>query len=361
MTYPSFFVAALLALSPLGATNALAQEDESSKVLAEVQEAAPSQALSAGEKPWERGVTEAAQTQARALFREGTALLNEASFAPAADKFEAALALWSHPAIHFNMAMAQVHLDRPLEARRHLLAATAFGPDPIGEDKFESARTYQKLVEKQLAHALIRTEMEGVQVMLDGQPLFTSPDKFEDFLEAGPHALVAKKEGYLTSELSEDFTPGATAELDIKLFTAEELTEYRRRWTTWMPWTVFGAGVALAAVGGALHGVGISRVHDFDDRAGVNGWRGIETTSGDRDLRREGIELQRGAIGLYAAGGAAVAAGIALIILNRPKPYLLGKPVESSGGDGSVATPTTAVILPTLGADGAGVAASIDF
>ena len=312
-------------------------------------------------KPWEEGVAPVVQAEARALFREGTARLNEASFAPATASFEKALALWGHPAIHFNMAMAQVQLDRPLDARKHLIAAMAFGPEPLGDEKFESARTYQKLVEKQLAHALIRTGLDGVQVALDGEPLFTSPDTFEDFLPAGTHAIVAKKEGYLTSELSETFAPGAARELDIRLFTAEELTEYRRRWPVWMPWTVFGAGVALAAVGGALHGVGIARVHDFDERADDNGLDGIETTSGNRAQRREGINLQRGAIGLYAAGGAALAAGITLIVLNRPKPYLFGKPVDASAPDGGVASPSALNLVPLIGADGAGMAASLRF
>lgn len=312
-------------------------------------------------KAWEQGVSTQAQASARALFRAGTALLNEASFAPAADKFEAALAIWEHPAIHFNMAMAQVQLDRPLAARRHLLAAMRFGPEPLGADKFEMARTYQKLVEKQLARALIRTELDGVQVFLDGEPLFASPDQFEDFLEAGPHAIVAKKDGYLTSELSENFAPGTAAELEIRLFTAEELTEYRRRWQAWMPWAVFGAGIALAAVGGALHGTGIARVRDFDERAGVNGWRGIEITASDRSLRREGIDLQRSAIGLYAAGGTALAAGIALLLLNRPRPYLLGKPIEMSGEAGSIATPVAVHLWPVIGQGEAGMSASLSF
>lgn len=311
-------------------------------------------------KPWEVGVSQEVQDQARALFREGTVLLNEASFALAAAKLTEALALWGHPAIHFNMAMAQVQMDRPLEARKHLLAAMSFGVEPIGEEKYETARTYQKLVEKQLARALIQTEQAGAQVSLDGEPLFTSPEKFEDFVLAGPHAVVAKKEGYLSSELSETFTPGALTELNIKLFTAEELTEYRRRWKSWMPWTVFGAGIVVAAVGGALHGIGISRVQDFDDRAAMNGWRGIETTQGDRSLRSEGLDLQRGAVGLYTAGGAAIAAGITLLLLNRPKAYLFGKPVEETK-EGSLATPSALNVVPLIGSDAAGVSATLDF
>ena len=207
--------------------------------------------------------------------------------------------------------------------------------------------------------AVISASMDGVDVSLDGQPLFSSPDTFKDFVPAGTHAIVARKDGYLTSELSETFEPGAQKELNIRLYTAEELTEYRHRWPVWMPWTVFGAGVAVAAVGGALHGVGVSKIHKFDDNAKANGLLGITTTDSDRDLRNDGISLQKGAVSLYAVGGAAIVSGITLIILNKAKPYLFGKPVEDSGSaEGSVATPTAVSVTPVISGDGAGVAAT---
>ncbi len=347
--------AALHAESALAAPKAAKNQQEAAK--AQQEEEAPK-----APKPWEEGVSEENQTKAKALFKEGTILLNDASFAPAAAKLEEALSLWEHPAIHYNMAMAQVQLDRPLEARKHLVAATKFGADAIGETNFESAKTYLKLVERQLSMAVISASMDGVDVSLDGQPLFSSPDTFKDFVPAGTHAIVARKDGYLTSELSETFEPGAQKELNIRLYTAEELTEYRHRWPVWMPWTVFGAGVAVAAVGGALHGVGVSKIHKFDDNAKANGLLGITTTDSDRDLRNDGISLQKGAVSLYAVGGAAIVSGITLIILNKAKPYLFGKPVEDSGSaEGSVATPTAVSVTPVISGDGAGVAATVGF
>lgn len=315
-------------------------------------------------KPWEEGISAEDQARARAIFKEGTVLLNDASFAPAAQKLEEALAIWGHPAIHYNMAMAQVQMDHPLEARKHLLAATAFGAEAIGDTTFESAKTYLKLVERQLSPASISASIDGVEVLLDGKPLFTSPATFQDYLPSGTHALVAKKEGYLTSELSETFEPGTEKTLNIKLYTADELTEYRHRWPVWMPWTVFGAGVAVAAVGGVLHGIGHSKVSDFDSNAKANGLMGVVTTDDDRDMRRTGIDMQKGAVGLYAVGGAAIATGITLVILNKAKPYLFGKPVEESqSADGSIATPTASsvMVVPVVSDDGAGVAASLDF
>ena len=313
-------------------------------------------------RPWDEGVSEEQQAKAKVLFKDGTNLLNDAAFAPAAAKLEEALSLWPHPAIHYNMAMAQVQLDRPLEARKHLVAATKFGPEALGETNFESAKTYLKLVERQLSMAVITASMDGVEVSLDGQPLFSSPDTFKDFLPSGTHAIVARKDGYLTSELSETFEPGGQKELNIRLYTAEELTEYRHRWPVWMPWTIFGAGVAVAAVGGTLHGVGVSKIHKFDDHAQANGLLGITTTDADRDLRTDGIALQKGAVGLYAVGGAAIVSGITLIILNKAKPYLFGKPVDDSGSaEGSVATPSAVSLVPVITGDGAGMAATVGF
>lgn len=82
-------------------------------------------------------------------------------------------------------------------------------------------------------------------------------------------------------------------------------------------WATLGLGAALVAGGGALHGV-------HDGRVGSGG-----ATSSDMDDARA---LRGASIGLYAAGGAALATGIVLLIVDAAD-----APVAVGAGPGGVA------------------------
>jgi hypothetical protein len=57
-------------------------------------------------KPWSRGISMETRARARDIFTEGNRLMAIPLFAPAAKKFKEALALWPHPAFHYNLAIA---------------------------------------------------------------------------------------------------------------------------------------------------------------------------------------------------------------------------------------------------------------
>src|SRR4029079_12364853 len=78
--------------------------------------------------PWEKGVSEDAKKQARDLTREGNQMVKEYQWAEAADKYRAALQLWGeNPAINYNLAMALLNLDSPLELYQALTKAVKYG------------------------------------------------------------------------------------------------------------------------------------------------------------------------------------------------------------------------------------------
>src|SRR5690349_6782060 len=77
-------------------------------------------------KPWAQGVPEAKQKQATALFKEGNALLRDSFFKQAVDKYREAITYWDHPAIHYNLAIALINLDQPLEVYASLQKALKY-------------------------------------------------------------------------------------------------------------------------------------------------------------------------------------------------------------------------------------------
>jgi len=281
-----------------------------------------SKTLEAGEvEPWVRGVSKEARLEARALFDEGNARLEEAIFGQALENYQKALRRWNHPAIHYNMALALMSLDRPIEVHEHLTEAMRSGPEPLGAEKYENARRYMALVEKQLARVEIRSDEPGARVSLDGQHLFIAPDRVEKLMRPGTYKVSATKDGYEPRDIRQTLMPGEKTTVDVKLYTEAQLTRYKTRWPAWIPWTVVGAGVAVAAGGGLLQMQVRADYDAFDAGVLACGDEGCVPSQELTDRRLRGNTLQRAAVGAYGVGGAALVTGAVLLFLNKPEAY----------------------------------------
>jgi tetratricopeptide (TPR) repeat protein len=306
---------------------------------------------STAERPWAQGVSQENQQAALELFRAGNVLLKDSVFVDAIGKYRQALALWDHPAIHYNLALALLNLDQPLEVHEHLVAATKYGAAPLDTEKLEHARAYKGLIEKQLARVEIVCEEPGASVVMDGRPLFQAPGRFEGLVRAGPHTITASKEGHLTNSQSRALPAGEKTSVELKLFTADDLTQYRRKWSAWKPWAVVGTGVALAAGGALLHMQARDNYEAFD--LGVTSCGGCVPDTGLADRRTRGDTMQTLAMGGYAVGGAALVTGVVLVYMNRLQPYRV---------DDRVTQPEPAVtVAPLVGGGSRGVSATLRF
>lgn len=299
---------------------------------------------------WPSGGPKETRAAVQALVNEGNALLNQSIFVSAAGKYREALERCNHPALHYNLALALMNLDQPVEMYEHLTAAVRWGPEPIEKERYTQARNYATLLEKQLVRLRVRCDVPGAQVTFDGRPLMDSPGEFDGMVRPGFHSISASKDGLVTNEVRRQLDGGQAVALSLELKTEEELTEYHRRWAAWTPWAVVGAGALTAAGGGALQYFGQKKVRDFDAR--VLACSGCEGGPG----REQGLRMQRIAAGAYAVGGAALVAGTVLAILNRARPTL--RPYEVN----RPSEPRLAVgLAPVLGARTAGAVAQVDF
>jgi hypothetical protein len=279
-----------------------------------------------GDRPWARGVSDAEQKAALDLFKEGNQALKEPNFPRAVAKYREALQHWDHPAIHYNMALALLNLDQPVETYEHFTASLKYGHAPLDSDKFDQATRYKSLLEKQLAGVDIRCNMEGATVKLDGKVLYVAPGRYTGLTTAGPHSIVATKEGYITNELSLPLPAGETKVFELNLMTTDDLTEYKRLWPQYVPYTVLAAGAVVALAGLGMH-LGASSMYQGFDRnvsqcaqdAPFQG--GCRLTPELASQRQTADILQGLAIGAYIAGGAVVAVGTLLLYLNRLQPY----------------------------------------
>jgi hypothetical protein len=281
-------------------------------------------------RPWAVGVPRDKQRTALKLFQDGNSQLNEGLFPAAVKLYRDALVYWDHPAIHYNLALALLNLDQPIEVYDSLQKAISFGPAPLEKEKFDHAQKYLRLVEQQIAFLEVTCKKPGAKVSVDGKEVFTvGPNGGGGFykgrVKIGKHAFIAEKPGYNAEAEVPFIGPGETFRIELKLYTAEELTRYRRKWkTTWMPYAVVGGGVAFAILGGVLSVSAGSSYEEFDSEVTRCNTASMGlgcTDTSVMDLRDSGdTKKTLGYIG-YGVAGAAVVTGLVMVYLNRSETY----------------------------------------
>ncbi|MEZ4402932.1 MAG: hypothetical protein R3B06_23120 [Kofleriaceae bacterium] len=313
-------------------------------------------AHSGDERPWADGVSQAEQQTAVVLFGEGNKLLRDSLFPKAVAKYQEALGHWKHPAIYYNLALALVNLDQPLQILEALDHAMEYGAAPLDADKFDRAKGYKLLVEKQIGQVEYTLSVAGAKLVLDGKEVFTGPGTYSARVRAGEHTVVARAEGYTPVPLTVKILGGTTSAITIPMYTDAELTRESRKMPNWVPYSVLGAGVVVASVGGLLHNSAKGNFDSYDQAvstcASTDPTGGCSTLPGGVAAMKASAESnQRLAFTAYAVGGAAVVAGVVLVILNRPHTYR----IDPTRGAADLA------LTPVVGRDLSGLALSGSF
>jgi len=283
-----------------------------------------------GERPWAVGVSAAEQKAALEEFHKANLLLNDGLFARAADGYRAALKHWDHPAIHYNLALALLNLDQPVEAFDHLQASVKFGDAPLqSKEKFDHAKELQIVLEKEMADVEVSCDKKGAKVTVDGKEAFVAPGHFKTRVRVGKHQFTAEKQGYQTRINAPYIGPGEHFRIELKLYTAEELTRYHRKWkATWIPYAVGGAGLAIGFAGALFENSAQNSYRQYDqkvaacnDMAGGN--LGCAPSAELTNLRSSGDSKRTTGFILYGAGAATIATAAVLWWINRPDPYTI--------------------------------------
>lgn len=307
---------------------------------------APGRGRAEPDKPWAQGVSEQEQAAALAIYREGNTEFEESRYAQALAKYREALKHWDHPAVRFNMAVALVNLDQPLEAYEHLTAALKYGDQPLGAEGYAQALTYKKLLEGQLTHLRVTCDVDGASVSLDGHPLFSGKGDKTMLLLPGSHEIVAAKPGFMTETTPLVLVPGKEIVHAVKLAKLEVKTRMVRRWNARAPWLIVGAGAGALVLGGVLDLQARSDYQSFDNQVALQCPAGCGPTmptgmqkvsSSTESLRTKARVENIGGVSLLAVGGAAVAAGLVGVYLNLPRSVVERAPVVVPTANGAAA------------------------
>ena len=266
------------------------------------------------------------------------------------------------PRVLFQPGTRTDNLGKDVEARDNLERALRYGAEPLAdESRFREGQRQLRELEGQLGKVRITCQTPGAVVTLDGVALFTAPGSDTAWVMPKAHEITARRTDYLSESRQVTVAPGALEQLELKLITLEAAADANRRWASWKPWAVVGAGAAIAAGGGVFHllasrnedqyGREFLRLGcaDTNDQATPGCQDGqIPPDLSDQLIRAR--RQQKVAIGSYIAGGSVVAVGVVLLALNRPR---LAEQAPSSTSGRRVS------VVPALSSEMLGVLVSI--
>lgn len=273
-----------------------------------------------GDAPWNRGVDIDKQRAGRAAFLQGNKLARRRFFASATAKYRQALALWPHPAFAYNLALAQLHLDQPIDAYASFERAVKYGPEPLG-DRYEHAEQQLARLESELSVLEVHCAEPGARVMLDGKLLFTAPGEQRSLVRPGAHQVIAMHRTLSPRMETVLLAPGEREDLGLSFEYPEvEVAVHTRRWAAWKSHAVVASGAALLLGGLTLdwHSSRLFDAHDRDFAAQCElGCKDPEVLAKFESRQQRADREQRLAVIGYAAGGAVLVTGAVLTYLGR--------------------------------------------
>jgi hypothetical protein len=290
-------------------------------------------------QPWSQGINDTQKADAQKRLEQGNALFLSKSFKEALEAYQAATASWDHPAIRFNIVRALIQLDRPIEAYDELVKALKYGKEPFDEAIYNEALNYQKLLASQIAEVEISCAEAGAKVTLDGQTLMACPGKEKRRVAPGQHGVVATKEGFLTKQLEVVVVGGKLETVELKLVPLDKAARVEHRWPGWIPWLVFGGGLAVAGVGGLIQYSASDLMDDYDSTiardCAVTGCDLTDPQYAELVDKRDSAELRnKVAIGVITVGAVGAIAGGVMLVMNRGR-TVYDNSVEKRGPAGA--------------------------
>ncbi|HEY5947043.1 MAG TPA: hypothetical protein VIV40_16175 [Kofleriaceae bacterium] len=299
--------------------------------------------LAAADVEWAQGVAKDKQAQANALFAEANQLFAQQAHAPALEKYRAALALWDHPLIEFNMAVTLVRLDRILDAADALDKALRYGQAPFpSPEQYQQALDYQRLVAGRVGTIAAECTQPGVAMLFDGKPWFSCPGTRSKRVLTGEHLVVAEAKGFMTVSHRSFIDGGGTEMGTYRLFPLEDVVKLEYPSPRWLPWTVAGSGAAVGLGGLALWFAGRNKMDRFEASfamlCATSCSAGLDANATERNLRdqRDSARFEGNAgVAMLAVGGTAMVGGIVWAIINRPRRVLPNLEITPSASGAS--------------------------
>lgn len=269
------------------------------------------------------------------LHKQALGAAEAGSYVKAKKLWEEAYRLDNEPKYLFNLGMIAVESDKPLEALTYYERFLKEAPDTGAYKGLRvKAAAQVKALAAKVATLQISATQPGVEVFVDQRSVGKGPLQHSMRLTAGEHLVVATLAGHHGQTQKVKLVGGQTRKLDLILKKIEAGTA-RYPMPRWLPWTVLGGGLAIAAAGIIPMVLQVKAYKDYEDS--IDQYH----LNGDKALQTKADRIYASGIALLAIGGAVAVAGIVMVLLNRPK-VVREEPKEKAGvvetliGPGSV-------------------------
>jgi tetratricopeptide (TPR) repeat protein len=290
----------------------------------------------ADDVPWATGVSDADQAKANALYAEGNDRFAHQDNLGALEKYKAAIAIWDHPKIRFNMAVVLIRLDRILDAADALDAALRYGAQPFSADLYQRVLDDQQLVSGRVGAIEASCTQPDTHVLLDGKPWFTCPGTQKQRVLAGEHILLGEKKEFMTQSRRIVVAGGKTSSETVALIPLESAVKLEYRYPRWIPYTIAGAGAAVALGGLGFYVAGSSQMDKFQADFAMQCRNGCKADLSDQPLladERDSARLKgKIGIGMMIGGGALAIGGAILAVYNSHARRVLPQIETTQGG-----------------------------
>jgi hypothetical protein len=164
--------------------------------------------------------TEADRTRARELMREGNELYGEGNLAEAYAKYLEAWRTAQAFDIACNLGGTASELGMNRDAAEYLdycLRHYAASSRPEALAAEQRARAAFEVVRTKVSAVTVRVTPPGADVLVDGAPAGRAPLDAPVFLEAGPHRIEARLEGFETATVDVNAKRGEATEVTVAL------------------------------------------------------------------------------------------------------------------------------------------------
>jgi hypothetical protein len=278
--------------------------------------------------------TKEALREAGQRYDRGLRMYQDSEYALAVIEFERAYSLVPDYRVLYNIGQVRIQLGNYARARRALEQYLRDGGKQVSADRRTSVEGDLEMLAARTATLDIKTNADGADILLDGNPVGQAPLAEPLLLDAGEHSITVQKAGYQSraSQLTLAGRDEGHLQLDLEKVPVvagqrvivEKVAAPETDRKTWI-WATWAATGAFAIGAGVTEGLGVKAANELDDL------RGTPTASRselDSSSRRARTLLTVGDV----LGGLAIAsAGVALYVTLSGPSENKEKPAAASG------------------------------
>ncbi len=257
----------------------------------------------------ERPLDETLQGAAKDAYGSAKILFNNSDFAGAATKYSQAYELSKDPRLLFNLAICEKNLRHYARTQALLQQYEHDMGTRIAADDKATVDAALAAIRNLVGTVRLAATEAGASVLVDGQPVGTTPLAAPLLLDLGKHTLTVKKDGFTASEQPVEVGGGSETAVAVTLtagtHTAHLLVLAEPDTTVAIDEKVAGKARFDGSVASGVHTVVVTEPGKVAYKAEIDLKDG-ETRSVTVTLESE---KHGGAVWPWVAGGAAVVAG----------------------------------------------------